>query len=126
MRALKILGLCVGAAIVCACVFLCMVWFSLPPSDAAYHELAALTDPFFLSGAILVGSLIGVISFPFVYFTVRRLRLRTTAAFIFGVVLAAILVMTPFDRRLGMVGSLAALALALAVVRFSGWRLFHR
>ena len=127
MRALAILGLCIGAAIVCACVFLCMVWFGLPPSDAAYHAapFAALTDPFFLSGAILVGGLIGVISFPFVYFTVRRLRLLTTAAFIFGIVLAEIVIMTPFDRRLGMVGSLLALALALAVVRFSGWRLFH-
>ena len=104
MRALTILGLCIGAAIVCAYVFLCMVWFSLPPSDAAYHEVAALTDPFFLSGAILVGGLIGVISFPFVYFTVRRLRLLTTAAFIFGIVLAEIVIMTPLDRRLGMVG----------------------
>src|SRR6476620_7007660 len=105
MRALTILGLCIGAAIVCACVFLCIVWFSLPPSDAAYHEVAALADPFFLSGAILVGGLIGVISFPFVYFTVRRLRLLTTAGFIFGIVLAEIVIMTPFDRRLGMGGS---------------------
>jgi len=56
---------------------------------------------------------------------VRRLRLLTTAAFIFGIVLAEIVMMTPLDRRLGMVGSLLALALALAVVRFSGWRLLN-
>src|SRR6516164_9422075 len=110
MRALAILGLCIGAAIVCACVFLGMLSFSLPTSDAAYGvPFAALTDPFFLSGAILVGAGIGVISFPFVYFTVRRLRLLTTAAFIFGVVVAEIVVMTPFDRFLGLVGSAPAL-----------------
>jgi hypothetical protein len=103
-----------------------MLSFSLPTSDAAYGvPFAALTDPFFLSGAILVGAGIGVISFPFVYFTVRRLRLLTTAAFIFGVVVAEIVVMTPFDRFLGLVGSAPALALALCLVRFSGWRLFH-
>jgi len=127
MRTLAILGLCIGAAFVCACVFLCMVWFSLEPSDAAYHAVpwAALMDPFFLSGAILVAVVIGLISFPFVYFTVRRLRLPTTAAFILGIVLGEIVVMTPFDRRLGFIGSLPALALALCIVRFSGWRLFR-
>lgn len=127
MRALAILGLCVGAAFVCACFFLCMLWFTLSPDDAAYDgpPFAALIDPFFLSGAIAVSVLIGLIFFPFVYFTVRRLRLRTTAAFIVGIVLAEILIITPLDRRLGLVGSLPALALALCVVRFSGWRLFH-
>jgi hypothetical protein len=103
-----------------------MLSFSLPPDDAAYGvPFAALTDPFFLSGAILVGSVIGVTSFPFVYFAVRRLRLLTTAAFIFGIVLAEIVVMTPLDRRLGFVGSLPALALALCIARFSRWRLFR-
>ena len=68
---------------------------------------------------------VGLISFPFVYFTVRRLRLLTTAAFIFGIVLAEVVAITPFDRRLGFAGSLPALALALCIVRFSGWRLFH-
>ena len=127
MRALAILGLCIGAAFVCACVFLCTVWFSLEPSDAAYHAPpgAALMDPFFLSGAIVVAVFIGLISFPFVYFTVRGFRLHTTAAFIFGIVLAEIVIVTPFDRRLGMVGAVAALALSLCVVRFSGWRLFR-
>jgi len=68
---------------------------------------------------------VGLISFPFVYFTIRRLRLLTTAAFIFGVVLAEIVVITPFDRRFGLGGSVPALALALCVVSLSGWRLFH-
>jgi hypothetical protein len=127
MRALAILGLSTGAAFVCACVFLCMLWFTLPPDDAAYHgpPFAALIDPFFLSGAIWMALLIGIVSFPFVYFTLRGLRLRTTATFIFGIVLAEIVIVTPFDRRLGMVGAVAALALALCVVRFSGWRLFR-
>jgi hypothetical protein len=118
MLALTILGLCIGAAFVCACVFLCMLWFSLPPDDAAYHAapLAALTDPFFLSGAILVAVLVGLISFPFVYFTVSGLRLLTTVGFIVGVVLAEIVVITPFDRRLGLIGSLPALALGLCIL----------
>jgi hypothetical protein len=127
MRALAIFGLCIGAVFVCACFFLCMLWFTLPPDDAAYHgpPFAALIDPFFLSGAIVLAVLIGAIAFPIVYFTVRRLRLRTTAGFIVGIVLAEIVIVTPFDRRLGLVGTLPALALALCVVRFSGWRLFH-
>jgi hypothetical protein len=127
MRALAILGLCIGAAFMCACVFLFMVWFSLPPSDAAYHSppFVFLMDPFFVSGMIVAAVFVGLISFPFVYFAVRRLRLLTAAAFILGIVLAEIVVMTPFDRRVGFVGSLPALALALCIVRLSRWRLFR-
>jgi hypothetical protein len=73
MRALAILGLSTGAAFVCACVFLCMLWFTLPPDDAAYHgpPFAALIDPFFLSGAIWMALLIGIVSFPFLLHSSR-------------------------------------------------------
>src|SRR5690349_4908661 len=103
-----------------------MFWFSLPPQDAAYHAapFAFLSDPFVLTGALVMALLIGLGSFPFVYFAVRGFRLRTTAAFIFGSVLAEIVIFTPFDRRFGMAGAVAALALALCLVRFSGWRVF--
>jgi hypothetical protein len=81
MRALTILALCTGAALVCAFVSLGMLWFDLPPSDAAYlaPPLAILGDPFFFSGAIVVAVFVGLISFPFAYVAVRKLRLRTTA-----------------------------------------------
>jgi hypothetical protein len=48
MRVLKVLGLCIGAALVCAFVFVAMLHFSLPPSDGAYGLSIAelLSDPF--------------------------------------------------------------------------------
>ena len=119
--------LCQGAAFMCAFVFVAMLGFSLHRSDSAYGQSLSqtLSDPFVSNGAILGGLFFGLVSFPFVYFTLRKPRLSTAASFVFGVVLAEIAVITPFRGSLGLFGSIPALAGALFVCRYSGWRIFE-
>jgi hypothetical protein len=126
LRALTILALCMGAALVCAVVFVVMLQLSLPPSDLAYGAplWKVLRDPFVFNIAARTALGVGLISFPFVYFATRKLRLVTSALFIFGAVLVEILLVTPFGGLLGFIGSPFALILALITCRFSDWRIF--
>ncbi len=128
MRALAILGLCIGAAFICAFVFVAMLQLSLPLSDGAYGIPfpRIFSDPFVLWVSISGAIVVGLISFPFAYFTIRKLRLLTTTLFVFGVVLGEIVLVTPFWAWLGLYGSIPVLAGALLVCRFSGWRIFVR
>ncbi|HEV2396839.1 MAG TPA: hypothetical protein VGS27_07860 [Candidatus Sulfotelmatobacter sp.] len=124
MRVLKVFGLCIGAALVCAFAFVAMLHFSLPPSDSAYGLSIAelLSDPFVFSGAIYGGVVCGVLSFPFAYFSTRNRRLLNSTLFVFGVVLAEILLVTPFAGWGGLVGSVPALGFGLLVCQYSGWK----
>src|SRR4029453_10071405 len=69
MRGLKVFGLCIAAALLCAFVFAAMLHFYLPPSDGAYGLPVAkwLSDPFVFFGALYGGAVCGVLSFPFAY-----------------------------------------------------------
>jgi hypothetical protein len=126
MRGLKIFGVCIGAALVCACVFVVMLHFSLPPSDEAYGIpiLQLFSDPFVFIGAVGGGVVFGVFTFPFAYLAVRDRRLLTSFLFVFGVVLTEILLVTPFAGWRGLVGCVPALIMGFVVCRFSGWRWF--
>ena len=126
MRTLKIFGICIGAALVCAFGFVVMLHFSLPPSDEAYGILAfrLFSDPLVFLGAVCGAIIFGAFTFPFAYFAVRDRRLMTSALFVFGVVLAEILLVTPFAGWRGLVGCVPALAVGLVLCRFSGWRWF--
>jgi hypothetical protein len=127
-RALIIFVLSMGAALICAFVFVVMLQFSLPPSDWAYHTPVSrlFSDPFVFFGAIYGGIFFGIISFPFSYLAVRDLRLMAPALFIFGTVLCEILMITPFAGWLGLFGSVPTLVIALLICRFSGWQIFLR
>ncbi len=126
MRELKVFGICIGAGLVCAFVFVVMLQFGLPPSDGAYGIpiTQLFTDPFVFWGAVYGGTFLGVLSFPFAYFATRNRRLLTSALFIFGVVITEILFVTPLVGWGGFVGSVPALVIGLLVCRFSGLRWF--
>jgi len=128
VRAMTILALCMGAAFACAFVFVVMLKFSLSPSDEAYGLPWSrwFSDPFVFFGAIEGAVFFGLLSFPFVYFSIRKLRLLTSTLFVFGLVLGEIVLVTPFAGWLGLFGSGPALAGALLICRFSGWRMFAR
>ena len=125
-RALNVLALCATAGVVCAFAFLLSLWWNLPPSDAARQAspIAIFADPFFVSGAVLAGVSVGFIAFPFVYFAIRNRRLDTTAVFIVLIVLAEIVAVTPFSRRIGLVGAPIALGVALLTARYSRLKVF--
>ena len=126
MRGLKVFGLCIGAASICAFVFVVMLHFSLPPSDGAYGLSIAelLSDPFVFFGALYGGAICGVLSFPFAYLGPLHRRLFTSALFVFGVVITEIVLVTPFAGWGGLVGSIPALGFGLLICQFSGWKWF--
>lgn len=126
MRPLKILALCLGAALVCAFAFVVMLRFSLPPTDEAYGApLSQLfSDPFVFFGAVYGGVFFGLVSFPFAYLAVRKARLAPASLFTFGAVLGEILFVTPFLGWVGLFGAVPALATALFICRFSRWQIF--
>jgi len=84
-RAISIFGLCLGAAFACAFVFRILLQVSLPPTDLDYGPLSVSAlrfNEWFLKEAVYGGVLFGCLSFPFVYFSVRNLRLLTTTPFV--------------------------------------------
>jgi hypothetical protein len=126
MRGLKVFGTCIGAAFVCAFVFVAMLHFSLPPSDAAYGMPISdwFSDPFVFGSAICWAIVFGILTFPFAYFAVRKRRLLTSALFAFGLAVTEILLVTPFAGWRGLAGCVPALIVGLVVCRFSGWKWF--
>lgn len=94
-----------------------MFKFSLPPTDRAYGLPLSgfLTDPFVFSGAVFGGVFWGLTSFPFAYFTLRKLRLCMAASFVFGAVLAEILIVTPIAGGFVIWGAILVLVSALIV-----------
>jgi hypothetical protein len=113
-----------GGAFVCAFVFVIMLYLSVPPTDGAYGM--SLSYWFSDSGglAALVAAVCGLVSFPLTYFSLRRRRLVTSATFTFAVVLLEIVTVTPLLGLVGFFGSFPALAGALLICRFSGYRAF--
>ena len=126
IRGLKVFGLCIGAALVCAFAFVAMLRFSLPPSDGAYglSTTELLSDPFVFFGALYGGAVCGVLSFPFAYLGTLHRRLLTSALFVFAVVITEIMLVTPFAGWGGLVGSIPALGFGLLVCQYSGWKWF--
>jgi len=98
IRGLKVFGLCIGAALVCAFAFVAMLRFSLPPSDGGYglSTTELLSDPFVFFGALYGGAVCGVLSFPFAYLGTLHRRLFTSGLFVFAVVITEIMLVTPF------------------------------
>jgi hypothetical protein len=128
-REMMIFALCLGAAFVCAFAFVAMLQLSLPPTDLDYGRLSLsglLADHIMLDESLLGGFIFGCMSFPFAYFSLRDLRLLTTAPFVFGAVLAEIVLITPFFGWPGFFGAVPTLAWALLFCRSSGWRGFVR
>jgi len=126
IRGLKVFGLCIGAALVCAFAFVAMLRFSLPPSDGAYglSTTELLSDPFVFFGALYGGAVCGVLSFPFAYLGTLHRRLFTSGLFVFAVVITEIMLVTPFAGWGGLVGSIPALGFGLLVCQYSGWKWF--
>ena len=125
-RGLKVFGLCIGAALICAFAFVVMLRFSLPPADGAYglSTTELLSDPFVLFGALYGGAVCGVLSFPFAYLGTLHRRLLTSALFVFAVVITEIMLVTPFAGWGGLVCAIPALGFGLLVCQYSGWKWF--
>lgn len=90
-------------AFVTAFTFVAVIYFTLPPNDEAYGQgiLTTLADPFVTAIATPVALVCGALATPLLYFCLRRRRLTVALPIVFGSVLVAVVVATPFDQLLG-------------------------
>src|SRR5258708_23100736 len=124
-RPLHILTICFAAAFGCAFVFAAMLQFSLPPTDAAYGKGSGIfSDPFVLGGLIIWASIAALISFPIAWYCLKRRKLLKCSVFVVGIVLAEIMIVTPFWGWRGFLGSFPALIAALLFCKFTKSRRF--
>jgi hypothetical protein len=99
-------------AFVTAFIFILVIQLTLPPDDLAYGQpiFTILSDPFVRAVATPVAFVSGLLASPLLFFCLRRLRLTLTLPIVFGSVLAAVVLTTPFSQRLGLFCAYAALA----------------
>ena len=99
-------------AFVTAFIFILVIQLTLPPDDLAYGQTIFTTfnDPFVRAVATPVACVSGLLASPLLFFCLRRQRLTLTLPIVFGAVLTAVVLTTPFSQRLGLFCAYAALA----------------
>src|SRR5205823_644604 len=81
-RPLLVLLTCAGATFGCAFVFVVVLEFSLPPTDAAHGQgLAIFLDPFVIFGMIFYASIAALISFPLAWYCLKGRKLLTCSVY---------------------------------------------
>jgi hypothetical protein len=100
-----------------AFTFIAVIQITLPPTDLAYGQgiLRTLGDPFVITIATPVALAAGALATPLLYFCLRRRRLTVAFPIVFGSVLVAVVVITPFSQLLGLISSFAALVISCIV-----------
>lgn len=112
-RALTYLGISMGVSLAAAMTFVIVLTLTLPESDAAHGQMP-FADPLVFPVMIVGVTISGLIGWPF--FAVFGWRVspvmiaRTTAV----VVLGFIILVTPFNAKLGWFGSYIVCLLTLA------------
>lgn len=99
-----------------AILWVCIMTWSLPPTDGAYGQ-APFGDSLVLPITSIFASVAALITYPFLYFTLRDRRFPHAPALLAIVVIGEIVIITPIDAGLGFVGSFIAYFAGLAVAR---------
>lgn len=104
-------------AFMTAFTFIAVIQLTLPPTDRAYGQgiFTTLGDPFVMAIATPVALVAGTLATPLLYFCLRRRRLSVALPIVFGSVLLAVIVTTPFSQLLGLFSSFAALVVSCIV-----------
>ena len=99
-------------AFVTAFIFILVLHLTLPPDDLAYGQtiLTFLSDPLVWVVATPIAWVSGLLASPLLFFCLRRQRLTRILPIVFGAVLTAVGLTTPFSPRLGLFCAYAALA----------------
>jgi hypothetical protein len=82
-------------------------------------KLTPLSDPSVLAGFTAWVVICGIITFPIMYFCLRRRRLSVAFPIVFGCVALALVASTPFSGHLAVVFSFVALFASLLFCAFS-------
>jgi hypothetical protein len=104
-------------ALITAFAFIAVIQLTLPRSDAAYGQgiFRMLCDPFVTAIATPVALVSGALAAPLLYFCLRHRRLAVALPIVFGSVLVAVAITTPFGQLLGLFSSFAALLVSCIV-----------
>jgi hypothetical protein len=114
------------ASFLCAALFVAIQQFTLPPSDLAFGQGlgATFSDPFVVMVAGTVASIIGLAIWPVAVTCLRGRDELRCGVFVIGTTVLFLVVVTPFEPRVGLFGApLLALA-GLLTCRFSGLDFF--
>lgn len=112
----QMLPAAMGMSFVFAVTYVVVMTLTLPPSDGAYGQ-APFADPLVFPIMCIGAAVAGVVVCPFYYFALRTRPFFKSLAIVMGVVLAEIMVVTPFDSGLGFLGSFLAFFVGLGIAR---------
>jgi len=113
---IKMLAVTFGMALAFAIIFVVVMTSTLPPTDAAYGQMAFL-DPFVLSGAVMGAGVSALLVFPFFYSRFHSSPLRKIVSIIMGITIAELVVVTAINPVAGFLLSFAAFGIGLGVAR---------
>lgn len=113
---LTMLALAFGLSFTFAVIWVCLMTWTLPPTDGAYGQ-APFADSLVLPIMSIIASVVALITYPFLYFALRDRRFPRAPALLAMVVVGEIVLITPINAWLGFVGSFAAYLGGLAVAR---------
>lgn len=103
-------------AFVFAIAWVIVMTFTLPPTDGA-HGQAPFQHPLVFPVMSIFAGLAGTITFPFLYFALRDRVLAYSIPCLVIIVMFEIILVTPFDARIGFIGSFAAYFVGLVLAR---------
>lgn len=123
-----VFGLSIAAAYFCAAVFVTVLYYSLPPSDAAHGQglLATFGDPFVRLGAAIIAPICGGVGFCVALFCLRRRDLFRCGLFVVSLAALALVVFTPFVSFLAVPLALLVAIFALLFCHTSQSDFFHQ
>lgn len=105
-----------GLAFAFAILWVMVMTLTLPRSDAAYGAMP-FSDPLVFAAMSIVASIAAIITFPFLYFTLRDRMFPHAFIILAGVVVIEIVVVTPLHAPYGFLGSFMAYVMGLYLAR---------
>ena len=113
----------VGCSFVAAVLFVAVLWFSLPATDASRKGpfLEPLVNPFVLTVLCPVAMIIGLAVGPIVHFGISHRHFRRSLTIIVGSILGWITVLTPVSVKAMFIGLAPVLIAALVFCRVSSF-----
>lgn len=121
MRLFQIMSLSFIGAFGCGVLFVVALSWTLPPTDAAYHQSPAkiLWDPFVLGGILVVASFSALLIGPFAYYCLRGRRVLHCSLLSFAIVGVEVLLTAPTGTPFGILGAYVVLTFSLLYCRSS-------
>lgn len=105
-----------GLSFAFAVLWVVVMTLTLPPSDGA-HGTTPFSDPLVFPVMSIFASIAAIITFPFLYFTLRDREFPRAICILAGVVVIEIVIVTPLHAPYGFLGSFAAYFVGLYLAR---------